>query len=179
MPPYVLAVTPTRTGGYAASISTADTVLIDGVYGDTEAEAAMTAAANSLPDTDQNGWRYLEPGAPAPDRCNPAEDDVRRASSHCDTDDTNVRRFLDISTAHVTSIVMERIRRVPGVIADTTPFGAWLWVPGDIDERLREEPHEIPRCVIDIWRLARSLGCDYVHLDRDAEVIPQLPAYDW
>ena len=55
MPPYVLEVAPARTGGYAASISTADTVLIDGVYGDTEAEAAMTAAANSLPDTDQNG----------------------------------------------------------------------------------------------------------------------------
>jgi len=90
-----------------------------------------------------------------------------------------IRTFLDISSAHVTESVMDSISTLDDVIADPTPFGAWVWVPGDSDIRIREEEDRTPQCVIDIWRYARSLGCDYVHLDRDAEIHEQLPTYSW
>jgi hypothetical protein len=89
--------------------------------------------------------------------------------------DSNVRAYLDISTEHVTEPVMRRITHHPGVIADLTPYGAWVWVPGDIEEIAEQ----IPQCIIDIWRRARSLGCDFVHRDSDASSDEHLSTYDW
>jgi hypothetical protein len=91
----------------------------------------------------------------------------------------DIRTYLDLSTAHVTEEVMQGIKGVPGVIADLNPYGAWLWVPENVDQRIRETDDEIPPCVLDIWRHARSLGCDYLRLDCDGEVNEALPTYEW
>jgi hypothetical protein len=62
----------------------------------------------------------------------------------------DIRTYLDLSTAHVTEEVMQGIKGVPGVIADLNPYGAWLWVPENVDQRIRETDDEIPPCVLDI-----------------------------
>jgi hypothetical protein len=49
------------------------------------------------------------------------------------------------------------------------------YIDGQIDDELREIPGEIET----IWRLARSLDCDYVRLDADGPVDETLPTWDW
>jgi hypothetical protein len=65
------------------------------------------------------------------------------------------------------------------VIADLTPYGASVWVPGDVNERIEEVDEQIPQSVVDIWRRAPSLGRNFVHLDCDANTYEELPSYAW
>lgn len=98
------------------------------------------------------------------------------------TDSPNVgavRTYLDLSTAHVSFEVMDAIDTIPGVVADVTDYGAWLWVPSQVEDWIEEIDEQIPQCVIDIWRYARSLECDHVHLDCDTNTTQDLPTYAW
>jgi sugar phosphate isomerase/epimerase len=88
---------------------------------------------------------------------------------------------------------------IDAVIAYDDPYGAWLWVPDDVDARLEEYDYtpagtdcsddaagsrastdaEAISDIERLWRYARRLGCDYIRLDADADVDPQLPKYEW
>lgn len=90
-----------------------------------------------------------------------------------------VRRYLDLSTAHMTEEVMANVATATGVLAYADTYGAWVWVPQHVEEHISDNNGEIPQCVIDVWRFARALGCDWVRLDSDAAWCAELPTYDW
>jgi hypothetical protein len=104
-----------------------------------------------------------------------------------------VRRVLDASTEHLPRQIAAQLPSWPGVIAyplstSDEHFGWLLWVPDDPEARAAEYPDDpdsedsqdgVPAEVLTLWRYARSLGCDYVLLDRDAERIDGLPTWDW
>jgi len=115
-------------------------------------------------------------------------------------------KMLDLSTAHLTETVAQDLNSYPGVIADDRTYGWFLWVPENVDEHVAEyesalepmtppddpnyddvhhsevqerELNAIPAEVVAIWRYAQKHECQYVLLDRDADVNPDLPNYEW
>lgn len=92
------------------------------------------------------------------------------------TDHPNVRRFLDLSTGHLTPATRN--------LLDSTGIDAWPVVGGRMpygyfiyahDEDCGEDP--MPA---DLWSacvMARSLGCEYLLFDADAEEVEGLATY--
>jgi hypothetical protein len=91
-----------------------------------------------------------------------------------------VYTYLDLSTVHVPYDALNRdggLNSVDGVIAYPYEYGAWLWVPPGVDERLSAHP-DTPGYLIAIWRHARSLGCAFVRLDADGATSPRLARFE-
>lgn len=87
-----------------------------------------------------------------------------------------VRRILELSTAHLPEQILNQpggLNASDGVVGYEDEYGAWLWVP---DSTWRHQgPPELER----LWRYAREHSCDYIRLDADADIDPQLPVYEW
>jgi len=114
-----------------------------------------------------------------------------------------ISKYLRLSTAHIPERLINGrggLDAIDGAIAYPYPEGAWLWVPDDVDEHL--EAHDLTpaadakqirktyagepekwRCSLEeietLWRYARSLDCDYIRLDADEPIDPNIPVYDW
>jgi len=87
-----------------------------------------------------------------------------------------IRKFLTLSTGHVTK---ETQQILDGSTPKNWPVfgfgGEYGWVIYAHDEHDLEIPP-------DLWGLceyARSKGCDYIMLDADADLIDDLPQYEW
>jgi len=95
-----------------------------------------------------------------------------------------VRRFLDLSTAHLPQALRDA---VPGDlrtawgsahVAVLDYYGFWLWVPDDPVEASDlggDEP--VPPEVLAIQLRARALECDYVLFDADGARDDDLPLF--
>lgn len=89
-----------------------------------------------------------------------------------------IRKFLDLSTGHLTLETREAIDKGHGpstIYPHPGNFGWFMHVP-NLD---RQDPEKVVRADLAvIFERARQLGCDYVNLDCDAEPCPGLPWYD-
>lgn len=84
---------------------------------------------------------------------------------------------LDLSTAHLPADLRDDLNGEEGVTANRRESGWLLWVPDDVDGHAADYDNEVPDVVVQIWRYARSLGCDYVLFDVDAERVSGLPVF--
>lgn len=102
----------------------------------------------------------------------------------------NIRLLLDLSTSHLPENIAardddpERLNSYDGVTAYPMRHGWLLWVPDDPTDHASNygDPADgdgVPAEVLAIQVHARSLGCDWVTLDSDAEVDPALPTWRW
>jgi hypothetical protein len=82
--------------------------------------------------------------------------------------ESSVRRFLDLSTAHVPQ------KTVPWLDKQTTKMEYGWWVTTAYTQE-----EDCPTEVRHILELAAKHNCAYVLLDRDAEKIKGLPVFDW
>lgn len=94
----------------------------------------------------------------------------------------NVERILAASTNHLPESLCDSLDDQPGVICyrlasnrSGEHTGWLLWVPADPHEVTTKTPAEIRR----LWKYAMDRRCVYVLLDRDADVIDDLPTWDW
>jgi hypothetical protein len=93
----------------------------------------------------------------------------------------NVRRFLDISTAHLLPTTRHMIeeKTVIGPIYDYPDGFGWLvYVPDPQRVAEWEGPDPIPADLIACFDKARELRCDYILFDCDAMELDGLPLYD-
>lgn len=89
----------------------------------------------------------------------------------------SVRRYLDVSTEHVPSSLLNQaggLNAIPGVHAYAYDYGTWLIVPSPDGP---EKP--IPAEILKLWEYARLQDCDVIRLDADGETIDGLPVYEW
>ncbi|WP_437387427.1 hypothetical protein [Brucella intermedia] len=88
-------------------------------------------------------------------------------------------KVLTISTGHVTEATAERLSKdnIPGTIVfEKGVYGWLLWTGIEPDE---ETLAGIP---VELWQViqfAKSLGCEWLMLDRDADQITALEVWDW
>ena len=88
-----------------------------------------------------------------------------------------IRKFLTLSTAHVTNETRLILDETP--IKDWPVFGfngVFGWV---IYVHEEQEDLEIPQELWAVFDYARKNGCDYVMFDADADMIDDLPHFEW
>lgn len=86
------------------------------------------------------------------------------------------RKFLTLSTAHVTNETRLILDESP--IKDWPVFG-FQGVYGWVIYAHDEDYLEIPRDLWGVCEYARKNGCDYIMFDADADMIEELPHYEW
>ncbi len=97
---------------------------------------------------------------------------------------SQVRPYLELSTAHLPFHVMNGpLNSFEGVIAykkmiGADDFGAWLWVPENPQDEADGSDY-FPDEVLAVQLYARSLGCDWVMFDSDADSIDELARWVW
>lgn len=87
-----------------------------------------------------------------------------------------VRKFLTLSTAHVTDDTRRILDETK--VSDWPVFGfrgAYGWVVYAHDE----SDWEIPQDLWGVCEYARKNDCDYIMFDADADIIDDLPHYEW
>jgi hypothetical protein len=91
-----------------------------------------------------------------------------------------IRTILDLSTAHLPAHLGGRaLSGEDGVIAyELEGYGWLMWVPPDPDGHAADHP-ALPAQVLAIQRYASERGCDFVLFDRDADILSDLPTWDW
>lgn len=82
-----------------------------------------------------------------------------------------------ISTAHLTKEVAEQLTRDGGMKARWVACAPWTY---GYFMYLDDVPEEAPQCLHDIrsWMDANG-GPSWIRLDGAAEVLDELPSYDW
>ena len=87
-----------------------------------------------------------------------------------------IRKFLTLSTSHVTNdtrrILDESKLTDWPVFGFQGVFGWVIYAHEETDETIPEE----------LWRVmqyARANGCDYIMFDADADMIDDLPHFEW
>jgi hypothetical protein len=96
-----------------------------------------------------------------------------------------IRKFLDLSTAHLPAALREYGTREgvalawgdPAVVT-VTDFGFWLWVPDDPQDSAEAGEEAIAPAVLAIQLYARKHDCDYVLFDADGETNDDLPVFE-
>ena len=89
----------------------------------------------------------------------------------------NIRKMLDLSTAHITQDTADAINRGIGAFTHRmvakTHCGFLLTTTEQIEET--DCPVDLKTCLI----YARLLGCDYILFDADGFVDTHLQTYEW
>ena len=88
-----------------------------------------------------------------------------------------IHDLLELSTAHLPPQLADHLSNIPGVHVCVTVYGWLMWVPDPGDDASAVSSG----CDVlaPIQRYAQALGCAYVLFDRDAEVVNDLPSWDW
>jgi hypothetical protein len=87
---------------------------------------------------------------------------------------------MDLHTNHLPEdLGTGGLLHVEHAVARDLPHGFLLWVPADPDESSEAMNPPIPVVVLDIQRYARRYGCDYVLFDNSADLVEDLPVWEW
>jgi hypothetical protein len=96
---------------------------------------------------------------------------------------------LEVSTAHISqqdAKLLDEASDCPGappVVVYKYPEGYFLYVPEATEDFkdiiLIAHRAGFSKNVLDLMANARQNKCKYVHIDRDSEVYPDIPTYEW
>jgi hypothetical protein len=102
----------------------------------------------------------------------------------------NVRKFLDLSTAHLTEDMRIELEclylregnlaegTLHGIVIHPTEVGGLMYVPERPEDEARNQEDGVDGLLLSIQLYARRHGCDYVLFDRDAEVDAALDVFE-
>jgi hypothetical protein len=102
----------------------------------------------------------------------------------------NVRKFLDLSTAHLTEEMRIELHclylregnlasdALHGVTIHPMEYGGLMYVPEDPEEHAREQEDGVDGVLLHIQMYARRHGCDYVLFDGDARTDDALDVFE-
>lgn len=98
----------------------------------------------------------------------------------------HVRKYLDLSTGHLTEFDNGTLRSVdPNADAPLVrpyEYGYWVWVPDreDLEVYLTAyTEYGFSSAFCTVLRYARENACDWINFDRDAEPCPDLVTFKW
>lgn len=100
-----------------------------------------------------------------------------RINFGAEPDQPNVRRFLDLSTVHLSPATRDDWDGDSSrpSWAYPTSYGWFVWAGSD---DTNEEEDGLPAEVVACRKFARTLGCDYILFDADAETVEGLEVFD-
>lgn len=95
----------------------------------------------------------------------------------------DITHVLTISTAHITRQTADLLVDADSdvwawpccvSVYDKAEYGWWIFAAG-ANVRAKTMPKDLVDCI----RLATRHNCDWLCLDCDGEIVPELPQYDW
>lgn len=93
-----------------------------------------------------------------------------------------ISKMLTLSTAHIseeTAVMLERevkygVNDIPLSIYNKAEFGWFIYV-----SEYYKDIEDIPEDLMSCLDLAKENECDWLCLDCDGIIVPELPTYDW
>ena len=91
----------------------------------------------------------------------------------------DITKMVTISTAHIkesTTSFLEETLLFPVYQSD---YFYMIWIEDDTESYLKPFKNAIPN---DLWAcimFAHNLGCQWLRLDGDGEIVGELPVYEW
>lgn len=131
--------------------------------------------------TDPALWRALGAALTLPvDELPTSTEERERLGLQAPPEPSGIRKFLDLSTAHLTPATLtamddDTIQFAP-IYRHPEGHGYFVWVPDSMDSL--SEPCVIPEDLKECLARARELGCDFINFDCDACDDEDLPEYD-
>lgn len=94
---------------------------------------------------------------------------------------SNIRNFLILSTSHIKQETAEELDCAEYYSGNSSvlaggPFSEYGWFMYAQD---CNPDGKVPSELMDVFAYANAHDCDYVLFDRDAEVIEELPTWEW
>lgn len=93
-----------------------------------------------------------------------------------------ISKMITVSTAHITEKTAKELHyaaemmgsSIDVCVYEKKEYGFFIHVSDDWESEC-----EIPSDLMDCIKLARNNGCEWLCLDRDAEIESELPVYKW
>lgn len=93
-----------------------------------------------------------------------------------------IERVLTVSTAHISAETDEKLcngdmDEAGMTVYEKGDFGYWIFVDpvAEVFWFKNEIPDDLMQCI----KLAQSMDCSWLCLDCDADILPELPTYEW
>lgn len=88
---------------------------------------------------------------------------------------TNERKYLEISTAHLKQKTLEGLSAMEPPYTYEYEEGIFMSVPDKNETNISDMPKDLRILLQYAW----INGIDLIRMDRDADVIDDIPVYDW
>jgi len=88
---------------------------------------------------------------------------------------TNERKYLEISTAHLKQKTLEGFNAMEPPYTYECEEGIFMSVPDKNETNISDMPKDLRILLQYAW----INGIDLIRMDRDADVIDDIPVYDW
>lgn len=88
---------------------------------------------------------------------------------------TNERKYLEISTAHLTQKTLEGLNAMESPYTYEYEEGIFMSVPDKNETNISDMPKDLRILLQYTW----INGIDLIRMDRDADIIDDIPVYDW
>lgn len=91
----------------------------------------------------------------------------------------DITKMVTISTAHIkesTTSFLDETLLLPVYPSD---YFYMIWIEDDTEPYLKPFKNAIPNDLWDCIMFAHNLGCQWLCLDRDGEIMDELPVYEW
>ena len=88
---------------------------------------------------------------------------------------TNERKYLEISTAHLKQKTFEGLNAMEPPYTYEYEEGVFISVPAQKETNISDMPKDLRILLQYAW----INGIDLIRMDRDADVIDDIPVYDW
>lgn len=91
----------------------------------------------------------------------------------------DITKMVTISTAHIKESTTSFLDETLTLSVYKTPYSYTIWIDNNPEEYLEEYKICIPDDLWDCIMLAHNLGCQWLCLDEDGEIVDELPVYEW
>lgn len=88
---------------------------------------------------------------------------------------TNERKYLEISTAHLKQKTLKGLNSMEPPYTYEYEEGIFMSVPAQKETNISDMPKDLRVLLQYAW----INGIDLIRMDRDADIIDDIPAYDW
>ena len=91
----------------------------------------------------------------------------------------DITKMVTISTVHIKESTTSFLEETLLFSVYQFDYFYIIWIDNDTESYLKPFKNEIPNDLWDCIMFAHNLGCQWLCLDRDGEIVDELPVYEW
>lgn len=91
----------------------------------------------------------------------------------------DITKMVTVSTAHIKESTREFLDETLLLPVYQSDYFYMIWISDDTEDYLGPFKNETPKDLWDCIMFAHNLGCQWLRLDGDGEIMDELPIYKW